>query len=188
MRCQRCNGENPPQAKFCVECAAPLARTCAQCGTTLPPAAKFCPECAHPTGPAVPRFTSPDSYTPRHLADKILTSLSALEGERKQVTVLFADVSGFTSLSERLDPEDVHTLMNRAFEAESAYAEAIALATTLGMRPLRARSHLGLGRLYWRVGNRARAREELGRAAAMLGAMQLPLWLGVAQTELAALA
>ena len=116
MRCQRCNGENPPQAKFCVECAVPLTRTCAQCGTTLPPTAKFCPECAHPTGPAAPRFTSPDSYTPRHLADKILTSRSALEGERKQVTVLFADVSGFTSLSERLDPEDVHALMNRAFE------------------------------------------------------------------------
>ena len=116
MRCPRCNGENPLQAKFCVECAAPLARTCAQCGTTLPPTAKFCPECAHPTGPTTPRFTSPDSYTPRHLADKILTSRSALEGERKQVTVLFADVSGFTSLSERLDPEDVHALMNRAFE------------------------------------------------------------------------
>jgi class 3 adenylate cyclase len=59
---------------------------------------------------------SPDSYTPRHLAEKILTSKAALEGERKQVTVLFVDVSGFTSLSERLDPEDVHRLMTRAFE------------------------------------------------------------------------
>jgi class 3 adenylate cyclase/tetratricopeptide (TPR) repeat protein len=62
------------------------------------------------------RLSSPGSYTPRHLAEKILTSRSALEGERKQVTVLFADVSGFTSLSERLDPEDVHAFMNRAFE------------------------------------------------------------------------
>jgi class 3 adenylate cyclase/tetratricopeptide (TPR) repeat protein len=69
---------------------------------------------ASPSGPA--RFSSPGSYTPRHLAEKILTSRSALEGERKQVTVLFADVSGFTSLSERLDPEDVHALMTRAFE------------------------------------------------------------------------
>jgi hypothetical protein len=72
--------------------------------------------------------------------------------------------------------------------AESAYAEAIALATTLGMRPLLARCHLGLGRLYRRVGDRARAREELGQAEAMLGAMQMPLWLGEAQTELATLA
>src|SRR5206468_2955887 len=61
-------------------------------------------------------FSSPQSYTPKHLAEKILNSKSALEGERKQVTVLFVDVSGFTSLSERLDPEDVHGLMNRAFE------------------------------------------------------------------------
>jgi class 3 adenylate cyclase len=59
---------------------------------------------------------SPSSYTPRHLADKILTSRNAVEGERKLVTVLFVDVSGFTSLSEHLDPEDVHRLMNQAFE------------------------------------------------------------------------
>ena len=59
---------------------------------------------------------SPRTYTPKHLAEKILTSASALQGERKQVTVLFVDVSGFTSLSERLDPEDVHGLMSRAFE------------------------------------------------------------------------
>jgi class 3 adenylate cyclase len=58
----------------------------------------------------------PLTYTPPYLAERILTSRSALEGERKQVTVLFVDVSGFTSLSERLDPEEVHSLMNRAFE------------------------------------------------------------------------
>jgi class 3 adenylate cyclase/pimeloyl-ACP methyl ester carboxylesterase len=62
------------------------------------------------------RFALPHVYTPRHLAEKILTSRTALEGERKLVTVLFVDVSGFTALSERLDPEDVHTLMDRAFE------------------------------------------------------------------------
>jgi class 3 adenylate cyclase/pimeloyl-ACP methyl ester carboxylesterase len=62
------------------------------------------------------RFASPRTYTPSHLAEKILTSRSALEGERKLVTVLFVDVSGFTALSEQLDPEDVHALMDRAFE------------------------------------------------------------------------
>jgi class 3 adenylate cyclase/tetratricopeptide (TPR) repeat protein len=61
-------------------------------------------------------FVSPQAYTPKHLAEKILTSKAALEGERKQVTVLFVDVSGFTSISERLDPEDVHQIMTRAFE------------------------------------------------------------------------
>jgi class 3 adenylate cyclase len=66
--------------------------------------------------PAQPRFAAPEAYTPKHLAEKILTSKAALEGERKQVTVLFVDVSGFTSLSERLDPEEVHRLMRRAFD------------------------------------------------------------------------
>ena len=66
--------------------------------------------------PAEPPGRTPLTYTPPYLAEKILTSRSALEGERKQVTVLFVDVSGFTSLSERLDPEEVHSLMNRAFE------------------------------------------------------------------------
>ncbi|HKO22176.1 MAG TPA: adenylate/guanylate cyclase domain-containing protein, partial [Candidatus Eisenbacteria bacterium] len=73
--------------------------------------------------PSAP-FASPRSYTPKHLADKILTTASALEGERKQVTVLFVDVSGFTSLSERLDPEDVHGLMKRAFELMLAEVHA----------------------------------------------------------------
>jgi hypothetical protein len=70
------------------------------------------------TAPPMPaaRFASPQSYTPPHLAEKILTSRTALAGERKQVTVLFADVSGFTSISEQLDPEEVYHLMNRAFE------------------------------------------------------------------------
>src|SRR5262249_12240970 len=62
------------------------------------------------------RFASPQSYTPKHLAEKILTSKGAMEGERKTVTVMFADVSGFTAMSERLDPEEVHGIMDRAFE------------------------------------------------------------------------
>jgi class 3 adenylate cyclase len=119
MQCRQCQQENPLQAKFCLECGTRLAVTCAQCGTELPAGAKFCLECGQPVSSqsaAQPKFTSPVAYTPKHLADKILTSRSALEGERKQVTVLFVDVSGFTALSERLDPEEVHGLMNRAFE------------------------------------------------------------------------
>ena len=118
MNCPRCQHENRFGAKFCEECATPLARSCSSCGKQLSATARFCPECAHPVVEQAPgdRFASPESYTPRHLAEKILTSKAALEGERKQVTVLFVDVSGFTSLSERLDPEEVHRLMRRAFD------------------------------------------------------------------------
>src|ERR1700675_809112 len=103
MRCPQCHQENPPQAKFCLECATPLVRQCANCGTRLPASAKFCLECAHPVGAsrtepgraeAQARLSSAEAYTPRHLAEKILSSKAALEGERKQVTVLFADLKG----------------------------------------------------------------------------------------------
>jgi hypothetical protein len=119
MQCPRCQHESTPQAKFCLECGSRLALTCALCGTELPAAAKFCLECGQPvSAPSAGQshFASPEAYTPKHLAEKILTSRSALEAERKQVTVLYVDVSGFTSLSERLDPEDVHGLMNCAFK------------------------------------------------------------------------
>ena len=96
LTCPRCQTENPPQAKFCLECAAPLTTRCASCDSQLPADAKFCPECAQPVreGTATrPRFASPESYTPKHLAERILSSKTALEGERKVVTVLFADLS-----------------------------------------------------------------------------------------------
>ena len=118
MQCARCQHQSPTGQQFCGNCGAPLATSCVACGAPNPPGQRFCGDCGTPLGPLPtgPSFGSPDSYTPKHLAKKILTSRSALEGERKQVTVLFADVSGFTSLSERLDPEDVHSLMTRAFK------------------------------------------------------------------------
>ena len=67
-------------------------------------------------GPAEPRFASPQSYTPKHLAEKILTSKSALEGEWKQVTVLFCDIVGSTALAERLGAEAMHGLLDQFFE------------------------------------------------------------------------
>lgn len=120
MECPRCRAPNRDGAQFCRACGARLDLACAACGAVVQSASHFCDSCGAALPPSgrdrPPRFSSPGSYTPRHLADKILTSRSALEGERKQVTVLFADVSGFTSLSERLDPEDVHAFMTRAFE------------------------------------------------------------------------
>src|SRR6266508_1684109 len=119
MTCPRCQTENPPQAKFCLECATPLAARCANCGTPLPASAKFCLECAHPVGAAPggqPRFAAPAYYTPKHLAEKILTSKSALEGERKQVTVLFADLKGSMELLGDRDPEEARKLLDPVLE------------------------------------------------------------------------
>ena len=75
--CPRCQHDNPPRARFCEECATPLTRICAHCGTRLSITAKFCPECARPAaagGAAQPRIISPAAYTPKHLAEKILTA------------------------------------------------------------------------------------------------------------------
>jgi hypothetical protein len=121
MTCPRCRHENEAGAKFCEECAAPLTRACAKWGRPLSPTAKFCPECAHPTGSSVApapaqRFDSPESYTPRHLAEKILNSKSALEGERKQVTVLFADLKGSMELLADQDPEEARKLLDPVLE------------------------------------------------------------------------
>ena len=115
MQCPRCRHDNRPQAKFCEECASPLTRSCAKCGNPLPPTAKFCPECANPVGgegATASRFPSPETYTPKHLAEKIVTSRTSLEGERKQVTVLFADMKGSTELLADRDPEDARTLLD----------------------------------------------------------------------------
>src|SRR5262245_21478711 len=119
MQCPRCQHDNRPQAKFCEECATPLAQTCPQCGGPLSATAKFCPECAHPVSRSVvpqERFTSPQAYTPRHLAEKILTSKAALEGERKQVTVLFADLKGSMELLADRDPEEARKLLDPVLE------------------------------------------------------------------------
>jgi class 3 adenylate cyclase/tetratricopeptide (TPR) repeat protein len=119
MRCPRCQQENPPQAKFCLECGARVALTCPKCRSELPAGAKFCLECGEAVASqatAEPRFTSPESYTPKHLAEKILTSRSALEGERKQVTVLFADLKGSMELLADRDPEEARKILDPVLE------------------------------------------------------------------------
>src|SRR3989441_1889143 len=121
MKCPRCQHENEASAKFCEECAAPLARACTRCGRQLSPTAKFCPECAHPTGlsttpPPEQRFGSPESYTPKHLVERILTSKSSVEGERKLVTVLFADLKGSMELLAERDPEEARKILDPVLE------------------------------------------------------------------------
>ena len=121
MKCSKCQHESEAGAKFCEECGAPLARACGKCGRQLSLTAKFCPECAEPTGlvpetHAVTRFASPKTYTPKHLADKILTSKSSIEGERKQVTALFADLKGSMDLFAERDPEEASKLLDPVLE------------------------------------------------------------------------
>jgi adenylate cyclase len=125
VTCAQCRHENRAAAKFCDNCGEALPRACAGCGTPLRAAAKFCDECGQPVAaaaaiaaaPAPARaMQAPTGYTPKHLADRILTSRSALEGERKQVTVVFVDCVGFTALATRLDPEDLHAVMDGCFQ------------------------------------------------------------------------
>jgi len=113
MTCLRCQAENPSGTRFCGQCAAPLASVCPSCGASNPPENKFCGQCAAPLDqPARSRFAAPESYTPQHLAEKILTSRTALEGERKQVTVLFADLKGSMELLADRDPEEARKILD----------------------------------------------------------------------------
>ena len=116
VTCARCRQDNPPEAKFCLECGAPLAVRCASCGTSLPPAAKFCIECAAPVSGASASPRTPQTYTPKHLAERILTSRAALEGERKTVTVVFADVKGSMELLADRDPEEARKILDPVLE------------------------------------------------------------------------
>src|SRR6266478_9843771 len=121
MQCPRCQAENRDGARFCRECGATFGAVCSACGAKVGAGSRFCDSCGAPLAPtpaqltAPPRFASPESYTPRHLAEKILTSKPALEGERKHVTVLFADVKGSMELAEQVDPEEWHKILDRFF-------------------------------------------------------------------------
>jgi class 3 adenylate cyclase len=299
---------------------------CGSCGFSNEPGIKFCGGCGAPLGaaPATPtaKFASPDAYTPKHLAEKILTSKAALEGERKQVTVLFADLKGSMELLADRDPEEARKLLDPVLErmmdavhryegtvnqvmgdgimalfgaplahedhavracyaalrmqesprryaddtrrshgvevqirvglnsgevvvravgsdlrmdytavgqtthlaarmeqlapaarqrgqrgveghvlrllgdiaahpdrvdaetAEAHYRLALALAEELGLRPLMAQCHLGLGALYRRAGTRQQAREHLATAAAMFDEMDMRFWREQTEAEL----
>jgi hypothetical protein len=89
---------------------------CPNCGAITPVTGKFCKKCAYalsePKEALSVDYAEPQSYTPKFLADKILTNRSSIEGERKLVTVLFADVANYTAMSEKLDPEEVHQIMD----------------------------------------------------------------------------
>ncbi|HSB72512.1 MAG TPA: adenylate/guanylate cyclase domain-containing protein [Candidatus Methylomirabilis sp.] len=122
MQCPRCRAENREGARFCRECEARFDGVCPKCGAKVEPGSKFCDACGSSIPVAVTattlpsRFASPEIYTPKHLAEKILSSRSELEGERKLVTVLFADLKGSMGILADRDPEEARKLLDPVLE------------------------------------------------------------------------
>jgi class 3 adenylate cyclase/tetratricopeptide (TPR) repeat protein len=117
MQCPRCHIENPVDARFCEDCGARLTLTCPQCGAEASPGKRFCRSCGTTLpGDSAGPGPAPATYIPKHLIDKILTSRAALEGERKQVTVLFADMKGSMELLADLDPEEARKILDPVLE------------------------------------------------------------------------
>jgi len=120
MKCRGCQFENREGAKFCKKCGEKLELTCPSCGTPYQQDSLFCDECGHNLReskelPPID-YSEPKSYTPKFLVDKILMNRSSIEGEQKWVTVLFADIANYTSISEKLDPEEIHQIMDGCFK------------------------------------------------------------------------
>src|SRR5215472_2010743 len=116
MRCSKCGAENPERARFCVECASPFWRSCPSCSAQNPPTAKFCFECAAPLSVAAQpsRSVAPDSAVIR--VKESDSAPGELEGERKTVTALFADIKGSMELIEDLDPEEARAIIDPALK------------------------------------------------------------------------
>ena len=112
MTCSNCGTENPPGRKFCRECGQPLAVVCGVCGTPNPPGDKFCGECGSPLAPGA---AATSGATSRSQATSSVTATVPIS-ERRLVSVLFADLVGFTSLSETRDPDEVRDLLSRYFD------------------------------------------------------------------------
>jgi len=126
MKCPKCQAENREGVKFCEECGAKMEIKCPSCGAFIPLGKNFCGECGYnltlPSEPT-PKALSFDEklekiqrYLPEGLTEKILSQRAKIEGERKQVTVMFCDMEGFTQLSERLGPEEAYSIMDQIYE------------------------------------------------------------------------
>src|SRR5262249_29060436 len=119
MRCESCRFENPEGKKFCEECGVKLVQACPSCGVEVRPSAKFCGDCGTPLAapgqrPAANRRTGQDTPRARKTPRRAVSPTAAQsrstppEAERRQLTVMFIDVVGSTTLSQQLDPEDYH--------------------------------------------------------------------------------
>jgi len=126
MKCPKCQFDNRDGVKFCEECGARMELECPKCGTKIALDRKFCGECGHnlttPSAPVAKELSFNEKidkiqrYLPKGLTEKILSQRDKIEGERKQVTVMFCDMEGFTSLSERLGPEEVYDIVDQIYE------------------------------------------------------------------------
>ena len=142
MNCPSCGNQNPPDAVFCNKCGTRLEIVCTSCKRNNSADSSFCAGCGRRL--AAPQTAeaaaNPLAYTPKHLAEKILRERARLEGERRSVTVLFSDAVGFTPLSERVDAEEVYSLMqgclNRMMDAVHRYEGTITSFTGDGVMAL----------------------------------------------------
>ena len=126
MKCPKCHFENPEGIKFCGECGGKLEIQCAKCNSSNPPQFKFCGECGHsltiPNEPSPKDLTFDEKidkiqrYLPKGLTEKILAQRGKIEGEKRQVTVMFCDMEGFTPLVEELGPEEAYSIMDQVYE------------------------------------------------------------------------
>jgi class 3 adenylate cyclase/tetratricopeptide (TPR) repeat protein len=130
MKCRKCQYENPEVANFCVKCGGKLEILCPECDFSNEPDFKFCAKCGHNLTFSPESLPKPSPkelsfdekldkiqrYLPKGLTEKILSQRNKIEGERKQVTVMFCDMEGFTGLSEKIDPEEVYSIMDQIYE------------------------------------------------------------------------
>jgi class 3 adenylate cyclase/tetratricopeptide (TPR) repeat protein len=126
LKCSKCQTQNLEARKFCRECGAKLLLPCPQCGTENFPRDKFCGECGSSLkAPETPiqkdlsfeeKIDKIQRYLPKGLTDKILSQRDSIEGERKQVTVMFCDIVGFTRLAEKLGSEETYSVMDQVYE------------------------------------------------------------------------
>jgi len=135
MRCSKCGAENPDRAKFCGECAAPFTRRCPSCNTENSLTVKFCIECAKPLEGAGKSRRVPEAGAPIQISAEI--SDTSLEGERKTITALFADIKSSMELIEDLDPEEARAIVDPALklmmEAVQRYGGYVAQSTGDGI-------------------------------------------------------
>jgi class 3 adenylate cyclase/tetratricopeptide (TPR) repeat protein len=126
MKCPSCQFKNPGGMKFCGDCGAKLEMICPKCDFSNPPQFKFCGECGQdlvvPSETSVRELSLDEKidkiqrYLPKGLTEKVLAQKDRIEGERKQVTVMFCDLEGFTPLTERIGPEEAYGIMDQVYE------------------------------------------------------------------------